>query len=198
VKSLALFLSLSVLLLASVTPALAQKPGTPGAGWSAPVSPGNTLVEPAPSGPPGTLAPVVRSDLGSIVKNGFLIILITRVNPLDPATWRDVVVFSNAVQAPDCGSFGYSGYMLMISSAVGETGISDGDLAQIPAAYTGRVTVAGLTSLFGTGCVSLLPNQPSGQNVYTAGAALYNIQTIPAQVTPAGTTSWGQLKLIYR
>jgi hypothetical protein len=141
---------------------------------------------------------MVLTQLGGPVKDGFLILLNTRVNPSDPATWRDVVAFSNAVESPDCGSFGYGSYMLMITGAVGETGISDADLSHIPAAYSGPVTVAGLTSLFGTGCVSLLPNQPDGVNVYTAGTATYTIYTNSDQVTPTSTQSWGRLKLIYR
>ena len=82
---------------------MAQKPGTPLSDGIDPVPPGNTLTEPTPCGPLGTPQPMLVHDVGTTVKNGFLILLNTRVNPLDPKTWRDVVGFCNVPSAPDCG-----------------------------------------------------------------------------------------------
>jgi hypothetical protein len=195
------FSSLSIvmaLVVSLAVPAMAQKPGTPLSAGTDPVPPGNTLTEPTPSGALGTLQPMLIHDIGTTVKNGFLILLNTRVNPLDPRTWRDVVGFCNVPSAPDCGPYGYGRYAVLISGAVGEVGISDSDLSQFPAAYAGPVTTAYIVSLFSSGCVSLLGVQPSGVTTYSAGTASYTIFSAPDQATPVSNRSWGRMKLIYR
>lgn len=179
-----------LLSLAFAAPALAQIPGS--AGNSSLVE----LREPVQSGPPGTLTPYVTGTAQTLVKSGYLVLLEVRVNARDPATWRNVVVFSG--EKPDCASYGYSNTVTLISRAAGETGISNVDLMRLITNYSPPVTTDEIAGLMGTGCVSIMTNQPSGINVYTAGSAVYHIYTNPDQTTPANSPSWGRLKITYR
>jgi hypothetical protein len=196
-KPLVLLAFVSFLVLTSATPASAQKPGSPYPGFFAPGP--QTIIEPSTDGPPGTADPIVIHPIGSIVYPGYLILVDTRGNPSDPKTWSDVVAFDVNPSKPGCGGFETANTAVLVSSAVGETGISDADLAQIPAAYSARVTVAEITGMFGSGCVAIVAEDPtSGLSTYDAGGVIYHIYSAPDLATPATRPSWGQLKLIYR
>lgn len=187
----------ALLMLVWAAPSSAQKPGSPYAGFLVPTP--QTLIEPAAAGPPGTAEPIVVHPLGGVAYPGYLIVVDTRVNPSDPHTWSDVVAFEDYPAKPGCGGFEIAGTAVLVSSAVGEIGISDADLAQLPAAYSARVTVAEIVGLFGSGCVAIVAeDQASGLAVYAAGTVTYNVYSAPDLPTPAARPSWGRLKLIYR
>jgi hypothetical protein len=170
----------------------AQLPGQLLAGF--PPNPAVTLAEGAEA-PIGTLEPTVQVPLQSPVQSGYLVLYEPgAVNLTDPHNWSDVVVFTAASHGPLCQAGDPATQAILVSDAPGEIGITDADLGQ-----------AGTTIAHVLGCGAFTVfreegTRADGLNVYNPDPnSTYNIFSDSAEgATPAGKTSWGQIKMIYR